>query len=150
MQDDGVTIKTLVMVSLKKHSDPLICNRLTLVRAYSCKKSCSNNNVMGETRSQRNCVNRAGTVSEGPSHRRKNIRSGHSQTVIKLPDQERLQERLRVATVNVGTLRGRASEVAETVSRRNIDMLLAGGPLERCWYENHYWQRHSVQTILDW
>ena len=39
MQDDGVTIKTLVMVSLKKHSDPLICNRLTLVRAYSCKKN---------------------------------------------------------------------------------------------------------------
>ena len=62
MQDDGVTIKTLVMVSLKKYSDPLICNRLTLVRAYSCKKSCSNNNVMVETRSQRNCVNRAGTV----------------------------------------------------------------------------------------
>ena len=62
---------------------------------------------MVETRSQRNCVNRAGTVSDGAAHGRKNVRSGHSQTVIKLPDQERLQERLCVATVNVGTLRGR-------------------------------------------
>ena len=43
---------------------------------------------MVETHSQRNCVNRAGTVSEGPMHSRKNVRSGHSQTVIKLPDQE--------------------------------------------------------------
>ena len=77
---------------------------------------------MVATRSQRNCVNRAGTVSEGPAHGRKNVRSGHSQTVIKLPDQETLQEILHVATVNVGTLRGRASEVVETVSRRNIDI----------------------------
>ena len=77
---------------------------------------------MVETRSQRNCVNMAGTVSEGPAHARKNVRSGHSQTVIKLPDQERLPEILRVATANVGTLRGRASEVVKTVSRRNIDI----------------------------
>ena len=48
--------------------------------------------------------------SEGPAHGRKNVRSGHSHTVIKIPDQERLQERLRVATVNVGTVRGRASD----------------------------------------
>ena len=97
---DGVT-KTLVMVSLKKHSDPLLCSRLTLVRAYSCKKSCSNNNVMVGTRSQRNCVNRDGTVSEGPVHGRKNVRSGHSQTIIKIPDQERLQERDQVKLLNL-------------------------------------------------
>ena len=95
---------------------------------------------MVETRSQRNCVNRAGTVSEGPAHGRKNLRSGHSQTVIKLPDQERLQERLRVATVNVGTLRGRASEVVETVSRRNIDI---------CCLQEVRWRGAGTRTITD-
>ena len=93
---------------------------------------------MVETCSQRNCVNRAGTVSEGPMHGRKNVRSGHSQTVIKLPDQERLQERLRVATVNVGTLRGRASEVVETVSRSNIDI---------CCLQEVRWRGAGTRTI---
>ena len=73
---------------------------------------------MVETYLKRNCVNRAGADSEGPAHGRVNVRSGHCQTVIKLPD----QESIRVATVNVGTLRGRASEVVETISRRNIDI----------------------------
>ena len=82
---------------------------------------------MVETRSQRNCVNKAG-----------NVRSGHSQTVIKLPDQERLQERLRVATVNVGTLRGRASEVVGTVSRRNVDI---------CCLQEVRWRGAGTRTI---
>ena len=93
---------------------------------------------MVETRSQRNCVNKAGTVSEGPTDGMKNVRSGHSQTVIKLPDQERLQEILRVATVNVGTLRGRASEVVETVSRRNIDI---------CCLQEVRWRGAGTRTI---
>ena len=74
---------------------------------------------MIETHSQQNCVNRAGAASEVLAHGRVDVRSGHCQTVIKRPDQE---ERLRVATANVGTLRGRASEVVETVSRRKIDI----------------------------
>ena len=73
---------------------------------------------MVETYEQRNYVNRAGADSEGPVHCRVNVRSGHCQTVIKRPD----QEKLCVATVNVGTLRGRATEVVETISRRNIDI----------------------------
>ena len=93
---------------------------------------------MVETLSQRNCVNRAGTVSEGPAHGRKNVRSGHFQTVIKLPDQERLQERLRVATVNIRTLRGRASKVVETVSRRNINI---------CCLQEVRWRGAVTRTI---
>lgn len=73
---------------------------------------------MTEIYSKRNCVNRAGADSKGSAHGRANVRSGHCQTVIKLPD----QEKLRVATANVGTLRGRAGEVVETISRRNIDI----------------------------
>ena len=69
---------------------------------------------------------------------RKNVRSGHSQTVIKLPDQKKLQERLRAATVNVGTLRGRASEVVETVSRRNIDI---------CCLQEVCWRGAGTRTI---
>ena len=52
--------------------------------------------------------------------------------------QERLQERLRVATVNVGTLRGRASEVVETVSRRNIDI---------CCLQDVRWRGAGTRTI---
>ena len=76
--------------------------------------------------------------SEGPAHGRKNVRSGHSQTVIKIPDQERLQERLRVVIVNVGTLRGRASDVVETVSRRNIDI---------CCLQEVRWRGAGTRTI---
>ena len=77
-------------------------------------------------------------MSECPAHGRKNVRSGHSQTAIKLPDQERLQERLHVATVNVGTLRGRASEVVETVSGRNIDI---------CCLQEVRWSGAGTRTV---
>ena len=82
---------------------------------------------MVETRSQRNCVNRAGAFSKSPAHGRVHVRSGHCQTVIQRPDQKQKQkqkesEKFRVATANVGTLRGRSSEVVETLSRRKIDI----------------------------
>ena len=74
---------------------------------------------MVESYSERNCVNRArADDSKGPAHGRVIVRSGHCQTVIKRPD----QTNIRVSTVNVGTLRGRASEVVETISRRNVDI----------------------------
>ena len=109
---------------------------MALVRAYSCKKILLQQQCNG--RNSFTAKLRRQTVSESPVHRRKNVKSGHSQTVIKLPDQERLQERLRVATVNVGTLHGRGSEFVETVSRRNINI--------RCLQEFR-WRGAGMRTI---
>ena len=64
----------------------------------------------------------AGTActSGGVEPGRVAVRSGQPQTEIKLPDQTKTK--LRVATVNVGTLNKRANEVAETFSRRRVDI----------------------------
>ena len=64
-----------------------------------------------------NCVNSTDAVGVSAAHGREGARSGRPQTVIKRPD----QTRFRVGTVNVGTLSKRSGEVAETISRRNID-----------------------------
>ena len=67
----------------------------------------------------RNCVNRVRSPDLNPAHGRNVVgASGQHQTVIKLPE----QHFLRLATVNVGSLRGRSNEVVETVSRRNVDI----------------------------
>ena len=73
---------------------------------------------MSESNAARNCVNRVRATVTDPAHGRAVVNaSGQHPTVIELPEQN-----MRVATVNVGSLRGRSNEVVETVSRRNIDV----------------------------
>ena len=81
--------------------------------------SCKSRLALGRASSQKNCVNRVRASAPNPAHDRNVVfASGQHPTVI----QRQVQNLLRLATVNVGSLRGRSNEVVETVSRRNIDI----------------------------
>ena len=61
--------------------------------------------------------NGTGNFVKGVVNGRVDVRCGRPQTDIKL-----LHQKLRIASLNVGTMRGRSSEVVETVTRRGIDV----------------------------
>ena len=84
---------------------------------------------------QDNCVNKADALCEGLAHGRSSVLPGHHQTVIKLPGDSL---KFRVGTLNVGTLRGRAGEVVETISRRNVDI---------CCLQEVRWRGASARMI---
>ena len=42
------------------------------------------------------------------------------------------QKRFTIASLIAGTLRGRSSEVVETMSRRTVDLLSSGNQMARC------------------
>ena len=94
---------------------------------------------MVKQNSKRNCVNGTGTHSEGVAHGRKDVRCEHPQTVIKLLHQHSDTVKFRVATLNVGTIRGRSAEIVETLSRRSIDF---------CCIQEHRWRGASVRKIV--
>ena len=78
-------------------------------------------------------------VSRGvkfPAHDRVgNIRCGPTRSPIhEIPH----QKKFRIASLNVGTLRGRSNEVVETISRRNIDI---------CCLQETRWRGASARMI---
>ncbi|XP_057306907.1 uncharacterized protein LOC130645064 [Hydractinia symbiolongicarpus] len=88
---------------------------------------------------QTNCVNGAGTLrSEGVAHGRTDVRCEHRQTVTQLSHHKVDNTRLRMASVNVGTLRGRAGEVVEMLERRSVDM---------CCVQEVRWRGASVRFV---
>ena len=72
----------------------------------------------------KNCVNGTGTLSEGVAHGRTGVRCKPGQIVIKRLYQQDKDETLsmRLASVNVGTLRGRSGEILGMLERRDIDI----------------------------
>ena len=64
--------------------------------------------------------NGTGTLSEGVVNGRAGVNVGPVRSI----SCEILQKRfkLRIASLNVGTMRGRASEIVETLARRRIDI----------------------------
>ena len=67
-----------------------------------------------------NCVNGAGVADKGSAHGRVGVNPEHHQTVIERSGNS--SEKLRVGTLNVGTLRGRSNEIIETLERRKLDI----------------------------
>ena len=63
--------------------------------------------------------NIARTSSEADVNGRMEVRCGSRQIDIKRPHQS---VNFRIGTLNVGTMKGRASEITETVARRCIDL----------------------------
>ena len=72
--------------------------------------------------SNENNVNNAGALSEGVVNGRVGERCDNHQTVTK-----RSHQKLRLANLNVKTLKGRSSEVVETLTRRDNRYLLFTG-----------------------
>ena len=72
--------------------------------------------------------NGTGTLSEGVVNRRAGVNVGPIRSI----SCEILQKRfkLRIASLNVGTMRGKASEIVETLARRRIDICAVQ---ETCW-----------------
>ena len=66
---------------------------------------------------------------------REKVRCGPIQTVIQRPHK---LCKLRLSSLNVGTMRGRANEVVETLGRRNIDI---------CCIQESRWKGCSVRLI---
>ena len=64
--------------------------------------------------------NGTGTLSEGVANGRAGVNVGPVRSI----SCEILQKRfkLRIASLNVGTMRGKASEIVETLARRRIDI----------------------------
>ena len=85
---------------------------------------------------QDNCVSKSETSREGLAHGRNGvISSGHPQTVTQRPDDKL---KFRVASLNVGTMRGRSGEVVETMNRRMVDM---------CCLQEVRWRGASARLI---
>ena len=82
--------------------------------------------------------NGTGTLSEGVVNGRAGVNVGPVRSI----SCEILQKRfkLRIASLNVGTMRGRASEIVETLARRRIDICSAGNTLEGLLNKNDHWQ----------
>ena len=79
-----------------------------------------------------NCVNRAGVVDEGPMHGRADVSPEHHQIVIQLSETTDTEQKFKLGSLNVVTMRGCAGEVVETLSRRKVDVLGTGSKMERC------------------
>ena len=84
-----------------------------------------------------NYVNRAGVHHKDPAHGRVSVNPEHYQTVIKQSGKHK-HELFRLGTCNVGTLRGRAGEIIETLNQRKIDI---------CRVQEVRWWGASTRTI---
>ena len=84
-----------------------------------------------------NCINRAGVHDKGPAHGRVSVNTEHCQTVIKRSGNHK-HDLFRLGGWNVGTLRGRAGEIVETLYRRKIDI---------CCVQELRWRRASPRII---
>ena len=70
---------------------------------------------------QTNWVNGTGTLrSESVAHGRTDVRCEHSQIITQLSHCIVDSLLLRIASINVGTLRGRADEVVEMLECRSV------------------------------
>ena len=88
---------------------------------------------------QTNCINGTGTLrSESVAHCRTDVRCEHSQTVIQLSHCNVDSLLLRMASINVGTLRGRADEVVEMLERRYVYV---------CYVQEVRWIGASVRFV---
>ena len=82
--------------------------------------------------------NGTGTLSEVVVNGRAGVNVGPVRSI----SCEILQKRfkLRIASLNVGTMRGRASEIVETLARRKSDLCSPGNTLEGLLNKKDYWQ----------
>ena len=88
---------------------------------------------------QTNCVNGTGTFrSESVAHGRTDVRCEHRQTFTQLSHRKVDSLLLRMASINVGTLRGRAGEVVEMLERRSVDV---------CCVQEVRWRGASVRFV---
>ena len=88
---------------------------------------------------QTNCVNGTGTLrSESVAHGRTDVRCEHCQIVTQLSHRKVDSLLLRMASINVGTLRGRAGEVVEMLERRSVDV---------CCVQEVRWRGASVRFV---
>ena len=92
--------------------------------------------MVQEVNIENNCVNRAGVQNEGSAHGRAGVNPEHHPIVNQ--QSGTIESKFRVCTLNVGTMRGRSGEVAETLSRRNIDV---------CCLQEVRWRGASTRLI---
>ena len=119
-------VKTLVPYTIIRFASGRASGcKITLQLPYDSQMSDSNKLHNG-TRSN----NDNGVVSG-----REKVRCGPIQTVIQRPHK---LCKLRLSSLNVGTMRGRANEVVETLGRRNIDI---------CCIQESRWKGCSVRLI---
>ena len=123
------------MVYLEKHSATYLAAKKVYVRKGIRQLNFASNlkefvmsNIIERNKG-------TGTVCEGAINDRTGVRVGPVRSI----SCEILHKRshLRIASLNFGTMRGRASEIVKTLARRRIDICAV--TLERLLNTNDYW-----------
>ena len=81
------------------------------------KKTPPQSTVTVHINNPNNCVNGTATSCDGAAHGRVGVSCEHRPTVIPLSHRSST-ESIRIGTLNVGTMRGRSSEIVEMITRR--------------------------------
>ena len=91
-----------------------------LVRTYS-RKTCSNISVMVLLRENNNCVNGDGVIDEDLLYGRA-VNPCHCQIVIQRSRTTDTEQKFRLGSLNVGTMKGQAGEAVETLTGKKVDV----------------------------
>ena len=86
----------------------------SVLRAYNCKILLHNFMTVNQILNH-NCVNRAGLRDKGLAHGRLSVNPEHCQNIIKQSGNHK-HDLFKLRTWNVGTMRGRAREIVETLN----------------------------------
>ena len=69
-------------------------------------------------RENHNCVNGAGVIDEGDIHRRADVNLEHLRIIIHRSGTTDTERKFRLGGLNVGTMRGCAGELVETMKNK--------------------------------
>lgn len=86
-----------------------------------------------------NCVDSVGVIDEGLRHGRTDVIPDHDQVIKVLSESIDREEKLRLGSLNVGTMREKAGEVVETLTRSKVDV---------CCVQKIRWRGASLRTIM--
>ena len=92
--------------------------------------------IMAQLQNNDNCVNGAGVLDKSSAHGRDDVNPEHHQIVIQ--QSGTTDSKLRIGSLNVGTMRGRSGEVVETLARRQVDI---------CCVQEVRWRGASTRLI---
>ena len=86
------------------------------------RKTRSNFSITVLLRKNHNCVNGAGVIDEGPANGWAENNPVLYQIVIQRSETTDTELKLRLGSLNLGTMSGRAGDAVETSNRRKVDV----------------------------
>ena len=124
-----------------KTPSPYAAIRFTLGRASSCKILLHLNTMKVLNKFLKNVT---GNYVEGVV----NGRTGSGP--VRSTSCKTKHDTFKIASWNTGTMRGRSSEIVETITRRNVDLCCMQEVRWRGASARHNWKRLQIQVFLGW